>query len=198
MTVTRAAARRARRNNNATLESESFSKTATNRTCACLYTGTCDCVADGRASRRRKSLGRCTTTFYGADRTECVTCKAKGQVQVSSVPLAVRSPVAGSMGCVSDLTSARVIKFWAPLNHPSSFSLQRTLALEERARRKASDGPSVRAEAPLHDLSARSRTRRTKTERDSVSTLVAVTRAKKKCLKTRNRQHRRPHRQYHR
>ena len=42
-----------------------------------MYRYTGDCVAEEKTEE--KSLGRCTTPSMGApDRTECVTCKAKG------------------------------------------------------------------------------------------------------------------------
>lgn len=66
---------------------------------------------------------------------------------MSSVPLALLLGrlLPGAQGCVSDLTSARVIlSLGHPLNHPSSLSLRRELLrAEERARRKASDGRAV-------------------------------------------------------
>ena len=78
MTVTRAAARRARRNNNATLESREFFQKPQQieRAPVCRYTVI---VSRTGESKSTNHWGGARPPSMGApDRTECVTCKAKG------------------------------------------------------------------------------------------------------------------------
>jgi hypothetical protein len=61
MTVTRAAARRARRNNNATLESREFFQKPKGAPVTCTTTrGIVSPMGESKSTTEEKSLGRCT------------------------------------------------------------------------------------------------------------------------------------------